>query len=92
MQNRLLLVPAFLIYSMFAHAQALDFTAVLARGDFSRTLQEWDGFGFNYVETAHTADMSELILLAASREESSIDSLFILCSLTPPQAAGNALA
>jgi len=33
-----------------------------------------------------------LTLLAASREESSIDCLFILCWLTPPQAAGNALA
>ena len=33
-----------------------------------------------------------LILLAASREESSIDCLFLLRSLTPPQAAGNALA
>ena len=42
MQNRLLIVPAFLIYSMFTHAQALDFTAVLARVDFSRTLQEWE--------------------------------------------------
>jgi deoxyribodipyrimidine photo-lyase len=47
-------------------------------------------FHFPYV-----ADRN-LILLAASREEpsarrsqSSIDSLFILCSLTPPQAAGN---
>jgi hypothetical protein len=24
--------------------------------DFSRPLREWDGFGFNYVETAHTYD------------------------------------
>ena len=37
--------------------QALDFTAVSAEVDFSRTLQPWDGFGFNYVETAHTYDM-----------------------------------
>jgi hypothetical protein len=24
--------------------------------DFSRPLRQWDGFGFNYVETAHTYD------------------------------------
>ncbi|RPI44345.1 MAG: hypothetical protein EHM46_02980, partial [Bacteroidetes bacterium] len=40
-------------------SQALDFTAVSAEVDFSRTLREWDGFGFNYVETAHTSDMEE---------------------------------
>ena len=40
-------------------SQALDFTAVQATVDFSRTLQEWDGFGFNYVETAHTSDLEE---------------------------------
>ncbi|HER08013.1 MAG TPA: hypothetical protein ENO20_03800 [Bacteroides sp.] len=40
-------------------SQTLDFTAVSAEVDFSRTLQEWDGFGFNYVETAHTPDMDE---------------------------------
>jgi len=38
--------------------QDLDFTAVRATVDFSRTLQDWDGFGFNYVETAHTSDMN----------------------------------
>ena len=40
-------------------AQDLDFTAVHATVDFSRTLQQWDGFGFNYVEAAHTSDMEE---------------------------------
>ena len=40
-------------------SQALDFTAIRAEVDFSRTLQEWDGFGFNYVETAHSADMEK---------------------------------
>jgi hypothetical protein len=43
---------------MASFSQALDFTAVEARVDFSRTLQDWDGFGFNYVETAHTSDMN----------------------------------
>jgi hypothetical protein len=37
-------------------AQALDFTASRAEVDFSKTLQAWDGFGFNYVETAQTMD------------------------------------
>jgi O-glycosyl hydrolase len=37
--------------------QALNFTAVRAEVDFSHQLQPWDGFGFNYVETAHTSDM-----------------------------------
>ena len=40
-----------------SQGQALDFTAIRAEVNFSRTLQEWDGFGFNYVETAHTSDM-----------------------------------
>ncbi len=40
-------------------SQALDFTAIRAEVDFSRTLQEWDGFGFNYVETAHSSDMKK---------------------------------
>lgn len=37
-------------------AQDLDFTAVRAEVDFGRVLRPWDGFGFNYVETAHTYD------------------------------------
>lgn len=27
-----------------------------ARADFSKTLQDWDGFGVNYVEAAQTRD------------------------------------
>lgn len=37
-------------------AQDLDFRASRAEVDFSKKLQAWDGFGFNYVETAHTYD------------------------------------
>ena len=51
-----------LLFLLTAHngfSQALDFTAVQAKVDFSRTLQEWDGFGFNYVETAHSSDMKK---------------------------------
>lgn len=40
-------------------AQALDFTATRAEVDFSKQLQPWDGFGFNYVETAQTMDYAK---------------------------------
>ncbi len=40
-------------------SQALNFKAVSAEVDFAVTLQPWDGFGFNYVETAHTSDMKK---------------------------------
>jgi len=45
-------------FSQAGSSQALNFTAVQGEVDFSRTFQVWDGFGFNYVETAHTSDMS----------------------------------
>jgi hypothetical protein len=41
------------------YAQAEDFTAVRAKVDFLEKLRVWDGFGFNYVETAHTYDYDE---------------------------------
>ncbi len=34
-------------------AQARDFTAVRAGVYFDQPLRDWDGFGFNYVESAH---------------------------------------
>ncbi|MCF7669016.1 MAG: hypothetical protein K9N48_04485 [Verrucomicrobia bacterium] len=37
-----------------SYAQELGFTAVRATVDFSKKLRAWDGFGFNYVETAQT--------------------------------------
>lgn len=37
-------------------AQEDGFTAVRVEVDFSETLRTWDGFGINYVETAHTDD------------------------------------
>ena len=42
------------VYS--ALGQADKFTAVQAEVDFSKHLRSWDGFGFNYVETAQTMD------------------------------------
>ncbi|MFZ5831692.1 MAG: hypothetical protein ACOY3P_16520 [Planctomycetota bacterium] len=42
-----------------AWGQARDFTAVRAGVAFDRPIRAWDGFGFNYVETAHTYDMEK---------------------------------
>jgi hypothetical protein len=39
-----------------AHGQALNFTASAGEIDFSKKLRVWDGFGFNYVQTAQTMD------------------------------------
>ena len=57
MEKRFFIIFALVFTGATGFPQALDFTAVEARVDFSRTLQDWDGFGFNYVETAHTFDM-----------------------------------
>ncbi len=37
-------------------AQALDFQAIHTEVHFDKKLRTWDGFGFNYVETAQTMD------------------------------------
>ena len=57
MRKHIFLLLFSLSPGVIGFSQALDFTAVQARVDFSRTLQNWDGFGFNYVETAHSSDM-----------------------------------
>lgn len=44
--------------SRCTQGQDLNFTAVRAEVDFGSRLREWDGFGFNYVETAQTRDYS----------------------------------
>jgi len=49
-----MLLPAF--WPLALTAQDLGFTATRAVVDFSAKLQTWDGFGFNYVETAQTMD------------------------------------
>jgi len=51
-----------------------------------------NGYVMKYISRRKESNINQLILLAASREESSIQKLSQLCSLTPPQAAGNALA
>ena len=58
MSRRHLFFVSFLMLSLSVFPQDLDFTAVRTTVDFSRALQDWDGFGFNYVETAHTSDMN----------------------------------
>jgi len=51
----------FLTYlSETAFSQAKNFTVVEAQVDFSKALREWDGFGFNYVETAQTLDYDSM--------------------------------
>ena len=37
-------------------AQTLDFTAIRTEVHFDEKIRTWDGFGFNYVETAQTMD------------------------------------
>ena len=59
MKKQFLTLCTVLSISLAGLSQAIDFTAVQASVDFSRTLQDWDGFGFNYVETAHSSDMKE---------------------------------
>jgi hypothetical protein len=42
-----------------ARAQEDNFSAVRAEVDFSYPLRPWDGFGFNYVQTAQTYDYAK---------------------------------
>lgn len=46
------------LQSLNTCAQARDFTAVRAGVFFDQTLRDWDGFGFNYVESAHFVDIN----------------------------------
>jgi len=41
------------------YAQAENFTAIHAEVHFDEMIRDWDGFGFNYVETAQTMDYEE---------------------------------
>ena len=47
----------FLIHTVWA--QYPEFKGVPAGVDFSHHLRDWDGFGFNYVQTAHTYDYDQ---------------------------------
>lgn len=81
--------PVFLILALLLPppeqvlAQDLDFTAIRAEVDFADHLRPWDGFGFNYVETAHTYDLNEFnqeyggfSLLEESERQEIVDMVF----------------
>lgn len=48
------IVICLFVFKNLVFSQSVDFTATRVTVDFSVHLQEWDGFGFNYVETAQT--------------------------------------
>ena len=51
---------AFIFFvSANSFAQDFDFQNIPAQVDFSKKLQEWDGFGVNYVETSQTFDYAK---------------------------------
>lgn len=55
MKRFFLLVPLLLTsIALSLNAQYEKYEYIPAVVDFNNELQEWDGFGFNYVETAHT--------------------------------------
>lgn len=53
------IILLFVLSAIPLFGQAEDFTAVRAEVDFESKLRVWDGFGFNYVETAQTMDYDE---------------------------------
>ena len=57
MKNNLFLL--FTLSSVLLSAQDNEFKATRVDIDFSAKIREWDGFGFNYVETAQTLDYKE---------------------------------
>ncbi len=52
----ILCLTGFSLQSVTVFAQARDFTAIRAGVYFNEPLRDWDGFGFNYVESAHFID------------------------------------
>jgi hypothetical protein len=51
-----LLTGTFFINQNRIFAQAENFEAIRSEVHFDKTIRDWDGFGFNYVETAQTID------------------------------------
>ena len=56
---RTILIALLVLAKPAAFAQSLDFTATRAEVNFNKVLHAWDGFGFNYVETAQTMDYAK---------------------------------
>lgn len=52
----LVLIICILAYNIETYSQAENFTAVRSGVDFSAKVRFWDGFGFNYVQSAHFLD------------------------------------
>lgn len=52
----MLVMAACSVISTKLCGQSLDFTAIRAEVHFDEMIRPWDGFGFNYVETAQTMD------------------------------------
>ena len=59
MKNVLLLLFISLVLVNQLQSQHTKINTIPAEVDFNEKLREWDGFGFNYVETAQTRDYSE---------------------------------
>lgn len=59
-RNKLLFLTflGLIISNSQAFSQANNFTAVRAGVFFDQNIRKWDGFGFNYVQTAHFVDKS----------------------------------
>jgi hypothetical protein len=56
MKMKLVTSIFFMIVITFTYSQDADYSEVPAVVDFSDKLQQWDGFGVNYVETSQTFD------------------------------------
>jgi O-glycosyl hydrolase len=72
-----------IIYFDTLMAQFEDLGTVPAKIDFSHQLREWDGFGVNYIQTAHTRDYEEFpqdyggfSILNQEQKEAIIDMVF----------------
>lgn len=72
-----------LLISGVAYAQYKPFRGIPSGVDFSHKLQDWDGFGFNYVQTSHTFDLKEhpqeyggFSLLSDAEKDTIVDMVF----------------
>ncbi|MBS0000373.1 MAG: hypothetical protein KFF73_15435, partial [Cyclobacteriaceae bacterium] len=80
---RTVMILSFLFNSCLTYGQYEDFHTVKATIDFSDILRKWDGFGVNYVQTAHTRDYTAFpqeyggfSLLDEQEKEEIIDLIF----------------
>ena len=85
--NRLPLIVLFTSFLFLQplpiYSQAENFTAIRTEVHFDEMIREWDGFGFNYVETAQTINYDEdpqeyggFSLLGESQKKEIIDLVF----------------